>query len=101
MTLSLCSLPGVQRLKYLIKPRLRRHQVRSSENLSNIILEEDSFFKDLDEKIEAGSGIGDSLLSVPPEYRQLYPEKAPAAASDSLLPPGGVQLEMEERKDCV
>ena len=49
-------------------PRLQRHQIRSTENLSNIILQEDTFFKDLQDKVEAGAGIGDSLLSVPPDY---------------------------------
>ena len=89
----------VQRVKYLIKPRLRRHQVRSTENLCNIILEEDSFFKDLDEKIEGGSGVGDSLLSVPPpEYRQQFPEKSPTA-TDILLSGNHMHMEMEEKKN--
>ena len=91
------SLSCVQRVKYLIKPRLHRHQVRSTENLSDIILEEDSFFRDLDEKVEAGSGVGDSLLSVPPlEYRQIFPEKSPAAA-DVLLSKNHLQMEMENK----
>ena len=82
-------------MKYLIKPRLQRHQVRSTENLCDIILEEDSFFRDLDEKIEAGSGVGDSLLSVPsPECRQQFPQKN-AAVMDVLLP--GDHMEMEKK----
>jgi len=73
--------PGTlsERVKYLTKPRLRRHQIRSTENLSNIILEEDSFFKDLEEKIDGG--VGDSLLTVDQQH---FPLKS-AAATDILL----------------
>ncbi|KAL8577398.1 hypothetical protein ACOMHN_060220 [Nucella lapillus] len=85
-----------ERVKYLIKPRLRRHQVRSTEDLSTIILEEDCYFKSLDDKVEEGSAVGESLLSAPPEYGNLFPEKS-AGLTDVMISKDGVHLEMEEK----
>ncbi|XP_076446772.1 sodium- and chloride-dependent taurine transporter-like [Babylonia areolata] len=97
MVYRLLSVKGTltERVKYLIKPRLRRHQVRSTEDLSNIILMEDSMFK-LDDK-ELGSAVGDSLLAPPPDYGNLYPDKSDAAASDVMVSSDCMHMEMEEK----
>ncbi|KAK7474269.1 hypothetical protein BaRGS_00034512 [Batillaria attramentaria] len=85
-----------ERVKHLIKPRLRRHQLCSNEDLSRVILEEDTFFSDLDMKVEGGSGIGDSLLSVPPDYAPYF--EKPSAPTDVFLQNDHIEM---EKKDIV
>lgn len=86
-----------ERVKYLTKPRLQRHQLRSCEDLSQVILEEDTFFNNLDMKVEAGSGIGDSLLSVPPDYADCV-EKPYDRQTDAFLQNDHIEM---EKKDIV
>lgn len=100
MVYRICSVQGsfVERVKYLVMPRLHRHQLRANEDMSKVVLVEDTFFDNLDVKVDAGSGIGDSLLSVSSDYAHCV-EKANDHGQDQtdvFLPKDHVQ--MEKRK---
>lgn len=80
----------VQRIRYLTMPRLRRHQVRPTEDMDTVILEEEVHYHDLEAKLEGGR---DSLLF----EAHSSPEKTPQGTNDALLSENHALQDMEKK----
>ncbi|KAK7096791.1 sodium- and chloride-dependent taurine transporter-like [Littorina saxatilis] len=79
-----------ERIRYLTMPRLRRHQVRPTEDMDTVILEEEVHYHDLEAKLEGGR---DSLLF----EAHFSPEKTPQSTNDALLSENHALQDMEKK----